>query len=81
VIIVIRYLSLLTRACPGKPLRESAGGVRLTVIRYVFVLLLGLVFGYVVQSVSFLVRAVDSFDRSSGNAGFTSYGQGVSYVR
>ena len=48
---------------------------------YVFVLLCGLVFGYVLQSAGFLVKAVDSFSRSDVSARFTAYGQGVSYVR
>jgi len=50
-------------------------------VRYVFVLLLGLVCGYVLQSVGFLVRAVDSFVVSSRNVEFTAYGAGDSYVR
>jgi len=50
-------------------------------VRYVFVLLLGLVCGYVLQSVSFLVKAVDSYVVSSRNVEFTACSQGVSYVR
>lgn len=52
-----------------KPLR----GERLVLVKYVFVLLLGLVFGFVLQSASLLVRAVDSFGRNSGNVEFTAY--------
>lgn len=61
----------------GKPLRGE--GLKLMFIKCVFVLLFGLVFGYVLQSLGFLVRAVDSFGRSSVNAGFTVDRQGVSY--
>lgn len=50
-------------------------------MRCVFVLLLGLVFGFVVQSVAGLVLAVDSFSRSSGSASISVDGQGVSYAR
>lgn len=53
-----------------KPLRE--GGLKSVGI-YVFVLLLGFVFGYVLQSAGSLVRAVDSFSRSGSNAEFTAY--------
>jgi len=37
-------------------------------LRFVFVLLFGLVFGYVLQSAGFLVRAVDSFRESGQSA-------------
>jgi hypothetical protein len=63
----------------GKLLKERGG--RSELIKYVFVLLFGLVFGYVLQSAGFLVKAVDSFSRSDVSARFTAYGQGVSYVR
>ena len=53
----------------GKPI--GVGSVKLKVVRYVFVLLLGLVFGFVLQSASMLVKAVDNFSRSSENAGFS----------
>ena len=43
-------------------------------MRCVFVLLLGLVCGYVLQSVSLLIRAVDNFGRSGSNVEFTAYG-------
>ena len=42
-------------------------------IKYVFVLLFGLVIGYVLQSASLLLRAVDSFSRSGDNSGFTAF--------
>ncbi len=45
----------------------------MVLVRYVFVLLLGLVFGFVLQSASLVVRAVDSFGRSSVYGGFTAY--------
>lgn len=60
----------------GKPLRGESVRV---LGKFVFVLLLGLVFGYILQSASLLVRAVDSFSRSGSSGVFTSYGQGVSY--
>ena len=56
-------------------------GLRLTVVRYVFVLLLGLVCGFVLQSTTGLVRAVDNFSGSSGSASISVDGQGVSYAR
>ena len=61
----------------GKFTKEA--GTRERVLKYVFVLLFGLVFGYVLQSAGSLVKAVDSFSRSDVNAGFTAYGQGVTY--
>ena len=55
---------------PGKLIRERGRGSE--VLKYVFVLLFGLVFGYVLQSASFLVKAVDSFSRSDVSARFTA---------
>ena len=45
------------------------------IIRYMFVLLVGLVFGFVVRECTGLVSAVDNFEGSSGNAGFMAYGR------
>jgi hypothetical protein len=50
-------------------------------VKYVFVLLFGLVFGFVLQSAGFLVKAVDSFSRSDVNGVFSGSSQGVSYGR
>ena len=55
----------------GKLLKERGG--RSELIKYVFVLLFGLVFGFVLQSAGFLVKAVDSFSRSSQNVEFTAF--------
>jgi hypothetical protein len=63
----------------GKLIKERGG--RSEVLKYVFVLLFGLVFGFVLQSAGFFVKAVDSFSRSDVNARFEAFGQGVSYVR
>ena len=63
----------------GKLLKERGGWSEL--IKYVFVLLFGLVFGYVLQSAGFLVKSVDSFSRSGGSLMFGDASKGVSYVR
>ena len=63
----------------GKLIRERGG--RSEVLKYVFVLLFGLVFGFVLQSAGFLVKAVDSFSRSDVNGVFSGSSQGVSYAR
>lgn len=55
--------------------------MRVVVLRYVFVLLCGLVFGFVVQSVAILVKAVDSFRRSGDNVAFTAFANGGQYGR
>ena len=61
----------LTVACRGKPLRGES--VKVVVVKCLFVLLLGLVFGYVLQSASLLVRAVDNWETGSGSSVFTAY--------
>jgi hypothetical protein len=71
--------SLTGAFLPGKPLKGE--GLRLTIVRYVFVLLLGLVFGFVLQSVGFCVSSVDKLVHGSDNVAIGAYGQGVSYVR
>ena len=63
----------------GKLLKERGG--RSEVLKYVFVLLFGLVFGFVLQSAGFLVKAVDSLSRSDVSGVFSGASQGVSYVR
>ena len=55
--------------------------LRVRVLKYVFVLLFGLVFGYVLQSAGFLVEAVDKFSRNDVNGAFEASSQGVGYVR
>ena len=64
---------------PGKFIRERGRGSE--VLKYVFVLLFGLVFGFVLQSAGFLVKAVDSLSRSDVSGVFSGASQGVSYVR
>ena len=59
----------------GKQTEGKGPGLKVEVLKYVFVLLFGLMFGYVLQSASVLVRAVDSFSRSSQNVGFVAYGR------
>ena len=69
----------MTAAFLGKQLIRERGEREW--LKYVFVLLFGLVFGFVLQSASVLVKAVDSFSRSDVNAVFKEASQGVSYVR
>ena len=65
---------------PGKHV-EGGRNLRVVVIRYVFVLLLGLVFGFVLQSAGILVKAVDSFGQRSENGAFTAFANGGDYGR
>jgi hypothetical protein len=59
---------------PGKHV-EGGQSWRLILLRCVFALLIGLVCGYVIQSVGSLVRAVDNFSRNGDGAVFTAYRQ------
>jgi hypothetical protein len=62
--------------------REGAAGVQVQgtrrllgqkIVGLAFAALFGLVFGFVVQSLGFLVKAVDSFKRSDDSVVFTAY--------
>ena len=60
---------------PGKPIKGESESLRVVVLRYLFVLLCGLVFGFVLQSASVLVKAVDSFGKSDSSVAFSGYSQ------